>query len=61
MFDDVDVVSEFPFLYAYNAHTDPAYRGRGLHRIGVVASGRFFAREGYRAIRHTWRRTIFPR
>ena len=50
VFDDVDVVTEFPFLYAYNAHTDAAHRGRGLHRIGVVASGRFFAREGYRAI-----------
>jgi hypothetical protein len=49
-FDDVDVVSEFPFLYAYNAYTDADRRGRGLHRIGVVASGRFFAREGYRAI-----------
>lgn len=50
VFDDVDVVSGFPFVYAYNAHTDAAYRGRGLHRIGVVASGRFFAREGFRAI-----------
>jgi hypothetical protein len=50
VFDDVDVVSEFPFLYAYNAYTDADHRGRGLHRIGVVASGRFFAREGYRAI-----------
>ena len=50
VFDDVEVVSEFPFLYAYNAYTDAAHRGRGLHRIGVVASGRFFAREGYRAI-----------
>ena len=48
--DDVDVVADFPFLYAYNAHTDAAHRGRGLHRIGVMASARFFAREGYRAI-----------
>jgi hypothetical protein len=47
--DDVDAVADFPFLYAYNAHTDAAHRGRGLHRRGVKASARFFAREGYRA------------
>ena len=48
--DDVDVVSDFPNLYAYNAHTDADHRGRGLHRIGVELSARFFASEGYRAI-----------
>jgi hypothetical protein len=48
--DDVDVVSDFPNLYAYNAHTDANHRGRGLHRIGVELSARFFASEGYRAI-----------
>jgi hypothetical protein len=49
IFDDVDVVVDFPFLYAYNAHTDPDHRGRGLHRIGVEISARYFAGEGYRA------------
>jgi hypothetical protein len=49
IFDDVDATAGFPFLYAYNAHTDAAHRGRGLHRIGVEASARLFAREGYRA------------
>jgi hypothetical protein len=49
IFDDVDAVADFPFLYAYNAHTDADHRGRGLHRIGVALSARFFASEGYRA------------
>jgi hypothetical protein len=49
IFDDVDAVADFPFLYAYNAHTDADHRGRGLHRIGVKLSARFFAQEGYRA------------
>jgi hypothetical protein len=49
VFDHVDAAAEFPFLYAYNAHTDGAYRSRHLHSIGVSASGRFFAREGYQA------------
>lgn len=49
VFDDVDAAADFPFLYAYNAHTDAGHRGRGLHRIGVALSARFFAREGYRA------------
>lgn len=47
--DDVDVLADFPYLYAYNAHTDAEHRGRGLHRIGVQLSARFFATEGYRA------------
>ncbi len=50
VFDDVDAVVDAPFLYAYNAYTHPAHRGRGLHQIGVNASARFFAREGVRAI-----------
>ena len=50
VFDDLDVVAEFPFIYAYNAYTDSAFRGRGLHRVGVEQSARFFAREGYRGI-----------
>jgi hypothetical protein len=49
IFDDVDAAADFPCVYAYNAHTDAAHRGRGLHRIGVESSARFFAREGYRA------------
>lgn len=49
VFDDVDVVADLPYLYAYNAHTDADHRGRGLHRIGVQLSARFFASEGYRA------------
>lgn len=49
VFDDVHVVADFPFLYAYNAHTDADHRGRGLHRIGIELSARFFAQEGYRA------------
>jgi hypothetical protein len=49
VFDDVEVVVDFPFQYAYNVYTDEAHRGRGLHRMGVTASGRAFAREGYRA------------
>lgn len=47
VFDDVDVVADFPYLYAYNAHTDADHRGRGLHRIGIDRSARFFATEGY--------------
>jgi hypothetical protein len=50
IFDEVDAAVEFPFLYAYNAHTDDGHRGLHLHSIGVSASGRFFAREGYRAM-----------
>ncbi len=49
IFDDVDATADFPSIYVYNAHTDPAHRGRGLHQIGVESSARFFAREGYRA------------
>jgi hypothetical protein len=49
IFDDVDAAADFPSVYVYNAHTDAAHRGRGLHRIGVESSARFFAREGYRA------------
>jgi hypothetical protein len=49
VFDDLNVLVEFPFLYAYNAYTDVAHRSRRLHTIGVAASARFFAREGYRA------------
>jgi hypothetical protein len=49
VFDGVDAAVDFPFLYVYNAHTDTAHRGRRLHSIGAQASGRFFAREGYRA------------
>jgi hypothetical protein len=48
--DGVFAAVEFPSLYAYNAHTHDAHRGRRLHAIGVDASGRVFAREGYRAI-----------
>jgi ribosomal protein S18 acetylase RimI-like enzyme len=49
VFDDLGALADWPFLYAYNAHTHPAHRGRGLHRTGVKASARTFAREGYRA------------
>jgi len=49
IFDDVDAAADFPSIYVYNAHTDGAHRGRGLHRVGVESSARFFAREGYRA------------
>jgi hypothetical protein len=49
VFDDVEAVADFPFLYGYNAHTDRHHRGRGLHRTGVRASAHVFAREGYRA------------
>ena len=49
VFDEVDAVVDFPFMYGYNAHTHSDHRGRGLHRMGVNASARTFAREGYRA------------
>jgi hypothetical protein len=45
----VDVVADFPYLYAYNAHTAAGHRGRGLHRVGIELSARFFASQGYRA------------
>ena len=47
VFDDVEVVVDFPFMYGYNAHTHSDHRGRGLHRLGVNASARTFASEGY--------------
>ena len=50
VFEDVEAVVDFPFIYGYNAHTHSDHRGRGLHRMGVNASVRIFAREGYRAL-----------
>jgi hypothetical protein len=49
VFDDVEAVADWPFLYGYNVYTDKAHRGCGLHEVGVNASERIFAREGYRA------------
>lgn len=49
VFDDVEAVADWPFLYGYNVYTDRAYRGQGLHELGVRGSARIFAREGYRA------------
>jgi hypothetical protein len=49
VFDDVEAVADWPFVYAYNLYTDSARRGCGLNEIGVNASARIFAREGYRA------------
>jgi hypothetical protein len=49
VFDGMNAAVDFPFLYVYNAHTDDGYRARRLHSLGSQASGRFFAREGYRA------------
>ena len=48
VFDDVEAVTDWPFLYAYNAFTESAQRGRGLFEIGVHASARIFASEGFR-------------
>jgi ribosomal protein S18 acetylase RimI-like enzyme len=50
VFENVEAVVDRPYLYAYNAYTDPAHRRRGLHQTGAHASARIFAREGYRAL-----------
>jgi L-amino acid N-acyltransferase YncA len=50
VFDKVEAVVDMPYLYGYNAYTNQAYRGHGLHQTGVHASARIFAGEGYRAL-----------
>lgn len=50
VFDGLEVIVDKPCLYGYNAYTQAAHRGRGLHIAGVNASSRIFGREGYRAV-----------
>ena len=47
VFEDIEVLVEAPFIYAYNAYTDQAYRGRGLHIFGIDAASSEFQREGF--------------
>jgi hypothetical protein len=61
VFDDVDVVSEFPFLYAYNATRMPL-----IGAVVCTASAWWHRAASSRAkdiapSRRTWRHTIFPR
>lgn len=50
VFDDIDVAVDFPFIYAYNAHTDFAQRGRGLHIFGACGAAERLRSEGFRAV-----------
>jgi hypothetical protein len=50
VFDDVQLSVEFPHIYGYNAFTDPAHRGGGLHIYGVLAAVHELRREGMRGV-----------
>jgi len=50
VFEDVEVVVDRPFVYGYNAYTDPAHRGRGLHVLGIEAAAQQLGSEGFRRI-----------
>ena len=50
VFDDIEVIVERPFIYGYNAYTDPAHRGRGLHILGIDAASIALGREGVSGI-----------
>jgi hypothetical protein len=39
-----------PFVYGYNAFTDPAHRGRGLHIFGISAAAQQLRPEGFTGI-----------
>jgi hypothetical protein len=44
------VAVDRPFVYGYNAFTDPTHRGRGLHIFGVSAAAQRLRPEGFIAI-----------
>lgn len=50
VFEDVEVVVDRPFVYGYNAYTDPAHRGRGLHIFGIDAAALDLRPEGFSTI-----------
>jgi GNAT superfamily N-acetyltransferase len=50
VFEDVEVAVDPPFIYGYNAFTDPAHRGRGLHIFGVSAAAQKLRSEGFTSI-----------
>jgi GNAT superfamily N-acetyltransferase len=50
VFDDIEVAVDRPFIYGYNAFTDPAHRGRGLHVFGVSAAASQLRPEGFTGI-----------
>jgi hypothetical protein len=50
VFDDVEVAVDRPFIYGYNAYTDQAHRGRGLHIVGIDAASSVLRSEGFNAI-----------
>ena len=50
VFEDIEVLVDPPFIYGYNAYTDQAYRGRGLHVLGIDGASSELRREGFTAI-----------
>ena len=48
VFEDIEVAVAHPYIYGYNAYTDAVHRGKGLHRLGVIAAKRQFRREDVR-------------
>lgn len=50
VFEDVEVAVDRPFVYGYNAYTDPAHRGRGLHVFGISAAAQKLRAEGFTCI-----------
>ena len=48
VFEDIEVAVTHPYVYGYNAYTDAVHRGKGLHRLGIIAAKRQFRREGVR-------------
>jgi hypothetical protein len=48
VFEDIEVAVAHPYVYGYNAYTAGSHRGKGLHRIGVVAAKQEYRREGMR-------------
>jgi hypothetical protein len=50
VFEDIEVLVDSPLIYGYNAYTDQAYRGRGLHILGINSASSELRREGCTAI-----------
>jgi hypothetical protein len=48
VFEDIEVAVVHPYVYGYNAYTDAAHRGKGLHRLGISAAKQAYRREGVR-------------
>ena len=45
--DDLALHFDASYIYMFRGFTDPRYRGRRLHALGMACAARAFAEEGY--------------